>query len=178
MAKLKPREKRTLIIGGVILVLLFVLWFFFLWDNSLLNRWEDLKSKVADRRDTVEKMERLERGYFRLQAQIEEITSRMLDPAKSLAVKGFLEELLQEKAPDADLKRMKTSTNPVHDLYRKTVVSVKVGRITLPELVDYLYNVESSGQALQVNEIQIKNDLRALDRLDVEFTVISASALK
>ena len=37
--KLKKQEKRTLIMGGFAVLLIFLLWYFYLWENSLWNRW-------------------------------------------------------------------------------------------------------------------------------------------
>lgn len=177
MARLKPREKRTLMAGGAVFLVLLLVWYFFLWENSPLSRWREVQEKVVRRDEVLRKMLNLRRKYVLLQGQINEILGRMQGQEAGDSPKGFLEKIVREKAPTAKLERMKARTNPVHDLYRETEVWVKLGRVILPEMVDVLYGVETEGNALKVKELSIEIARKEPDFLDVEFTVISAEPL-
>jgi len=177
MASLKPREKRTLMVGGAVFLVLLLLWYFFIWENSPLSRLREAQDRLVRREEVLRKMLNLRRKYVLLQGKINEILAQMQGREGGDSPKGFLERIVREKAPSAELERMKARTNPVHDLYRETEVEVKLGRMVIPELVDVLYGVEAEGNALKVKELSIELARKSPDFLDVEFTVISAEPL-
>jgi type II secretory pathway component PulM len=177
MARLKPREKRTLVVGGVSLMILMMLWYFFLWDDSLWMRWRSVRDRIELRDSVLRKMKKLRREYLILDQKIGQILARMEDQDQEMARKGFLEKIISENAPGAELNRMTTKVNIIHDLYRETEISVKLSRVNLPELVDVLYGIESEGGSLKLRELAVDIVKKEPDLLDVEFKVITAEPL-
>ncbi len=176
--KLKKREKQTLILGGVGALLVLLLWYIYLWDNSLYNRWSALRSEVTARESVLLKMIGLRGRHQRIQQDITTLTARMAERGGTVSLKGFLEKLIKEQAPAVDLKRMKSRDKTVQDLYRQTFVTVHLGNVTIPELVNILAGMEASAEGMKVRELKIKLGRHSDDRLNVDFTVVSVRPLK
>ena len=176
--KLKKREKRTLILGGIAALLISLIWYIYLWDNSLYNRWSDLRSEVTARESNLLKMIGLRGRHQRIQQDVATVTARMAERGGTASLKGFLEKLIKEQAPAVDLKRMKSQDKTIQDLYRQTFVTVHLGNVTIPELVNILAEIEASAEGMKVRELKIKLGRHSDDHLDVDFTVVSVHALK
>ena len=178
MDKLKPREKRTIIVGGVLLAFLLASWFLFLGESSLWEQYRILKTRVAARQEVYRKMVRLNRKYRIIRKRANDIISRLGSRPEGWTVEGFLENTVQEQAPGAVLKRMKPRSETVHNLYRESSAWVSLGKIALPELVDFLYGVEYSESPLQIRELKIEDEKKFPGLLEVELTVVTAQPLK
>jgi len=172
--KLKKQEKRTLVLGGMAVLIIFLLWFFFLWDDSLYNRWSKLRDEVDSREDILSRVELLRSRYARLQQETGMVTNRMALPGSSASLKGALEKLIKEQAQSVELKRMKSREQNIQDLYRQTFVTVRLEKATIPDLLNILAGIESSPEGMKVMKLEIKLSRKVADTLDVDFTVVSA----
>ena len=163
--------------GGAVLIIL-LLWFFYFSEESLYNNWSKFQDEVNSRENVLYRMKRLRTRNARLQQEMNKLTTRMAEPGSSASVKGFLEKLIKEEAPAVDLKRMKSRDDIVHDLYRKTFVTVHLEKVTIPELLNILSGMESSPEGLKVQRLKVKLSRKVADKLDVEFTVVSARGIE
>lgn len=152
-------------------------WYLFLAENSLWEQYRRRESQVVVRRDVYRKMRRLNRQYRVTRKRAEGIISRLGSRPEGWTVEGFIEKTVHEFAPGATLKRMKPSSETVHDLYRKSSAWVNLGRISLPELVDFLYGVEYGETPLQIRELKIEDEKKSPGLLEVELTVVTAEPL-
>ena len=160
--------------GGIAVLIIALLWFFYLWDDSLYNRWSKLRSEVISREDVLSRMVRLRARYARLQQETRLVTSRLAAPGAATSLKGFLEKLIKEQAPTVDVRRMKSREENIQNLYRQTFLTVHLEKVTIPDLLDILAAMESSSEGLKVQRLEIKLSRKVADKLDVDFTVISA----
>ncbi len=175
---LKKREKRTLIMGGVAAVAIFLLWFFYLSDNSLYNRWVNLGEKVSIQENVLSKMTLLQAKNRRLQQEIGVVTDRMSTAEPGRTLKGFLENLIKEQAPDAKLRRMPSRSSTAEGLYRQTFVTVDLEHVTVPELVNIMAAMESSPEELKVQQLKITLGRSDEESLDAIITAVSAAPVK
>jgi len=175
--KLKKQEKRTLVLGSIAVLIIFLLWFFLLWDNSLYNRWSRLRDEVELQEDILSRVERLRSRYARLQQETGMVTNRMALPGSSASLKGALEKLIKEQAPSVDLKRMKSREQNIQDLYRQTFVTVHLEKVTIPELLNILVGMESSPEGMKARKLEIRLSRKVADKLDVDITIVSARAI-
>ncbi len=72
------------------------------------------------------------------------------------------------------MRRMKSREENIQDLYRQTFLTVHLEKVTIPELLDILAAMESSSEGLKVQRLEIKLSRKVADKLDVDFTVVSA----
>lgn len=163
--------------GGIVVVIIALLWFFYLSDDSLYNRWSTLRTKVISQEDILSRMVRLRARYARLQQETGIVTTRMALPGGSTSLKGFLEKLIKEQAPTVDVRRMKSREKNIQDLYRQTFVTVHLEKVTIPELLNILVGMESSPEGMKVQKLSIKLSRKVASKLDVDFTVVSARGI-
>ncbi len=163
--------------GGIAVLIIAFLWFFYLADDSLYNRWSKLRSEVISREDVLSRMVRLRARYARLQQETGIVTSRMAMPGGNTSLKGFLEKLIKDKAPTVDVSRMKSREKNIQDLYRQTFLTVRLEKVTIPELLDILSEMESSPEGMKVQRLEINLSRKVADKLDVDLTIVSARAI-
>ena len=171
---LKPREKRTVILGGGFLFLMAVLYFFYLSEDSLYNQWTELRNEVAGRREVLARVVRGQVRYRDLRQEIGQITARLAGADREDTLRGYLERLIKESAPTAQLKRMPSRDQTVDDLYRQTQVTIDLENVTIPELVAIMTAMESSNQGISIQGLKVTLSRGGEDRLDAIVTALSA----
>ncbi len=171
---LQPREKRTVILGGVLLFLMAVLYFFVLSENSLYHRYKELQNDVRSRQDVLSRVVRAQVGYRDLTREVGLVTSRLAGADREATLKGYLERLIREEAPSARLKRMPSRDQTVADLYRQTLVTIDLENVTIPELVEIMAAMEASDQGIKVQGLKVTLSRGGEDQLDAIITALAA----
>jgi hypothetical protein len=72
---------------------------------------------------------------------------------------------------------MDPKSTPPNDLYRESVIEVRLQSVNLKELTDYLFKVENSGSFLKIKRLRIKSRTDDPGHLDVSFRVSSFEPL-
>jgi hypothetical protein len=72
---------------------------------------------------------------------------------------------------------MDPKSSPPNDLYKESVIEVRLKNINLKQLVDYLYRVERSSELLKIKRLRIKTRSDNPGYLDVNFRVSSFQPL-
>jgi len=176
---LKEREKKTVLLGGMGVILVILAWFLFLREGSSWNRWLDLSDKVVQREDDLSKIHRLQRSFIKLQARTEKVKRRMADAGKEAVLsRGLVERLVGNKAPTAELKQMKTSSDPIHGIYLETEVKVELAGLSLEQLINLLYALEYEAGPQVIRELMVDLNRKNNDLLDAEITIVAASPLE
>lgn len=171
---LKPREKRTVILGGGFLFLMAVLYFFYLSEDSLYHRWSELRNEVAERQAVLARVVRAQVRYRDLQQEVAQATSRLAGAGREDTLRGYLERLIKEKAPSSRLRRMPSRDQTVADLYRQTQVTIDLEAISISELIEIMAGMESSDQGLKVQGLKVTLNRGGEDQLDAVITAIAA----
>ncbi len=177
MYKLKQREKVTVITGLSVFLVLFLVWFFYFWENSSWNQYQAARRRVQAREELLDQMVRYQRRYNRVQGEIDLIRSRFLLREEGAAIQGLLERTAGEIIPSAELVRMGVRTADIEDLYRETRVIMELQGVSLPELVEFVHRLEAGEFNLRVSGLKIDLNRRNPDLLDVELTVTAVSDL-
>jgi type II secretory pathway component PulM len=176
---LKSREKRTLVIGAVALVLLALGWYLFFWENSLWAHYRNLQAEAVVREGVLRQMLRQERHAATVNSRLDRIKARMQTQGQGPALEEMLDGLVKEKAPSAEVPMMKPeSPQTVEGLYRVNAVEVKLLRVPLSELVDLLYTVDHLTPGLKVRELKIKEDKNDPSLLEAEFVAVAGSPIE
>ncbi len=171
---LKPRERRTVIIGGCLLFLMAALYFFYLSEDSLYNRWTELQDEVRARREVLARVVRNQVRYREFQQEIGRVTAGLAGADREDTLRGFLERLVKEQAPSARLVRMPSRDQTVANLYRQTLVTIDLENVTIPELVGIMSEMEASDQGIKVHGLKVTLSRRDEDRLDAIITALAA----
>ena len=176
---LKPREKKTLAIGGVALVLLALGWYLFFWEDSLWAHYRNLQGEAVAREGILRQMLREERRSSVVAARLERIKAGMQTQGQGPALEEVLDGLGKEKAPSAEVPMMKPEApQTIEGLYRVNAVEVKLLRVPLAELVDLLYTIDHRTPGLKVRELKINEDKNDPTLLEAEFVAVAGSPIE
>jgi general secretion pathway protein M len=164
---LAPRE-RMLLSGVAFLVLLAIVWFGVV--QRLLDYGSRAEERVALAERQLQAMERLRRDFEEVDGRL-----RAVEEAVARGGSGNLRTTLETLATRAPVKieSMEPQSSPANDRYRETKVEVGLKEVTLPQVVRYLHEIESTDQVLSVKTLRIRTRTDNPELLDVTFTVSS-----
>lgn len=150
--RLSPREYLFISIGAF-LVLGTVFW---------LAVYEPVTKKIdlMDRQTTLqskryEEMTKLIRGYSGLKEKLAGVESR-LRRTKGFSILSHLENMAARMDVKDRIVQMKPKQGQTTRFYKEGVVEIKMEKVNLQTLVNYLYQVENSPELLQVKDLKIK----------------------
>jgi general secretion pathway protein M len=86
---------------------------------------------------------------------------------------SFLEKAAGEAEVKASIKYMKPSTSSGTGPYKESMVEMKLEAITLPQLVGYLYRIESPDDLVNIKRISISENKKEQGYLDAILQVIT-----
>ncbi len=168
---LSKRDKRTLMIGGIlagVLLLTFVL------VLPSLERIRALDRALAAERGRLQQVRELHRAILELRDQekeVQEKLERRLSEAFSIA--SVVEGMARESGIMEQVQYLKPEMAKASEKYREASVSLKAGEISPEQLVDFLYRVESSERLLRIRNLQIRTSPKEAGRLDVTLTIFT-----
>jgi len=168
--KLKKREKyflsAAIIIIAVFCVLQFIVFPFF-EKKGRLERGCIAKEKVFNE---ISALSAEYKAYNKRSLKIRDIIEKR---KKGFTLFSFLEKTAGDTAVKDHIKYMKPSELQSAGPYKETMVEIKLEGITLKQLVDYLYRVESSRNAICLKRISIKENKKETGYIDVVLQVVT-----
>lgn len=169
--KLSSRDKRALLVGatlGVILLLIFG------WILPTMDRIRRLDRAVASEAQRVQDVRRLHQALGELaerEARAQEQLKRRSSEAFSVA--SAIEGMARESKIMEQVQYLKPEQAKVSDQYREASVSLKAAELSPEQLVDFIYRVESSDRILRVRNLQIRTNPKEAGKLDVTLTIFT-----
>ena len=164
---LSPRERALVSTVGT-LVILAVLWF------GIAVPVSDSATGATQRVDLSDRQLEL---ALRLRREFDEVQQRLslVETGIQKGVRGNLRTTLETLAQRAEVKidAMEPQVAPASERYRETKVEVTLKKLSLPETVRYLHEIESNDQMLTVKALRIRMRPDKTALLDVTFTVSS-----
>lgn len=164
---LSQREQRVLLGAGV----LFVLMLLYLGVDSVLDGYQKLEDKIVTKRGEVEKLSRLRTQYMEAHRQLEDIKAKLDQMERGFSVLSFIEDLANKENIREKIGSVKPKKIPLNDTYDENIVELNIDNVSLQELVDFIYQVENSGQLLKVKRLRIKTRYDNRDLLNVTLQV-------
>lgn len=164
---LSQREQRVVLGAGA----LFVLMLLYLGVDSVLDSYQKLEDKIVAKRGEVEKIARLRTQYIEAHRQLEEIKTKLDQMERGFSVLSFIEDLANKENIREKIGSVKPKKIPLNDTYDENIVELNIDNVSLRELVDFIYQVENSGQLLKVKRLRIKTRYDNRDLLNVTLQV-------
>jgi Tfp pilus assembly protein PilO len=160
--KVNPREKKLLIVVGIVVALIAGYYFLYMADGSLYNRWKrvnvDLERKEALLSDALRASRqegRLINETFALQARLK-FAERML-PKKGDIPKLMNDIDLMAKESGLTLNSLRPGSLEEREYYKLQPISLRF-KCDLSSLVQLLYKFEKSDRLLDVQSMNITSD--------------------
>ncbi len=174
LASMSDRDRKLLlglIVFAVVAIVGGGIWF-------MGNKLDVLEGKVADRRETLRKIELYAADYAESKAEAD-IIARRIAEHEGTDLSAFLEQVGQKTdvGDRLDSVRQK-STNDDGDLV-ESVYAVKLSKLTQEELANFLYEVESAGYPLRIRTMTVKSRKRGGEitlNVDLDISAFRLSA--
>ena len=167
--KRTPRERQMLALMAIAIGLWLLYWFV---QGLIVGPMAQAKRTIAVREAALMQMRVLQADYRRVQGQVS-----LLDTQIRSGQQGNVLSMLEEMASEVQIKDKITSMDPrsipPNDLYRESVIEVRLQSVNLKELTDYLFKIENSGSFLKIKRLRLKTRSDDPGYLDVTFRVSS-----
>lgn len=124
----------------------------------------------------LEEIVKLRADYQAYQKGSQSIQQAIARRKKGFTLFSFLEEAAGETKVKAHIKYMKPSTSSGTGPYKESMVEMKLEAITLPQLVGYLYRIESPDDIVNIKRISISENKKEQGYLDAILQVITFQA--
>jgi len=170
LQKLEKREKQAVTAGLIFLVCFAV--FHFLVSPLLQARQQTQKALIHKKED-IQKIQRLQENYFKLQTQAVNIEERLQKRSPSFSLFSFIEENATKAKVKEQIHSMTPSTSEGDGALRESRVDLKLERISLQQLVDFLKKIESAEDIVVIRRISIQENGKEDGTLDAVMQIIT-----
>lgn len=168
--QLNKREKIAVSIGGLMLLLYIV--FHFIVFPLAGNRAKLAKNLALREKELVE-MRTMQRRYQELSKQSGSLTSLLAKRDAGFSLFSFLEKNAADSQVKEHIVYMKPSGSPKNELFKQSMVEMKLQAISLKQLVDFLEKTESTENLVGIDKITIQENTKEAATLDVTLKMVS-----
>ena len=168
--RLAKRERYLVSVAACCMALFLVFQFFifpFFENRRRIQR--GLKAKEKG----LEEIVKLRADYQAYQKGSQGIQQAIAMRKKGFTLFSFLEKAAGDAEVKARIKYMKPSVSSGTGPYKESMVEMKLEAITLPQLVGYLYRIESPDDLVNIKRISISENKKEQGYLDAVLQVIT-----
>jgi len=163
MIRLTRRER--LLAGG--LVIFIAAWSLFTAGvKPALARIETLNRVIFQKQQELEKLRARSKEYIFIRDSLENLRTKIASQQKTFELLPFLESLIEECGLAENLVTMRQQVLPIDSNYSGTIVEVRLEKLSLSNLVDFLGKLESSEVLARTKSLYIKRNATNKDLLD------------
>lgn len=171
---LNKREKYYVSIAAGF-VALFVIMQFVVFP--LMDKRNRLRRTVSVNAERLEEMRSLEKEYLTLSAQADLAQTQLNQREAGFSLFSFLDGLVSKIGLKDRISYMKpSSTNTQDARFKLSTVEMKFQAITLEQLTQYLFQVETAGKSAKVKRISITQTSKQEGYVDVVLQVETLEA--
>jgi hypothetical protein len=159
MIRLTRREK-LLVVAVVVLISAWMLFAFAV--KPAIERTETLTRVISEKQDELQKLRTRSNEYIFLRDSLSNLHTKVASQEQEFELLPFLESLIRECGL---VKKVATMKQHVPKYY-ETIVEIRLESLTLRQLVDFFWKVESSEVLARIKSLYIKKNLTNTDLLD------------
>ena len=151
LADMKPRD-RALLLGLVLFVIVMVFAPSIWWMRSGLQTLED---QVADREDTLRRIEILAAENAEAEAEFVALSARLAAKA-DVDISSFMEKAADKVQIREKLDSVRKTTETDDGILQEAVYAVKLSDVSQQELANFLAEVEGSDMPMRIRSFKAK----------------------
>ncbi len=170
IARLSRRE-RLLVGGGLVLVVLLLVWLGLL--EPYLNALKSLDRRIANEERNLVKVEQMQRQILQLQQQLQKVDRRQ--GRRSLFAR--VEDLTEQTGVRQQLQAMRPQPASLQGDYRQQLVEVRLEKLQLGQLVKLLHAIEYRSGGVQVKSLRVKPRFEDRSLLDASMVLMALEKL-
>ncbi len=172
--KLGRRERQLVILAVCSVVVFFLFQFLFF---PFLEKRQDLKRGIRSKEKALEEVVALGAKYRSYKSGSRGLQNILVRRAAGFTLFSFLEKAAGEALVKGHIKYMRPSTLKGTGPYKESMVEMKLEGISLEQLVDYLYRIESPLKVVGIKRISIKENKRDSGYLDAILQVVTLTRI-
>lgn len=169
LAKLSPREKIFLLIGGVASAFIFMFVFLI---SPIQDRTARLSQMIPQKEKELKQFKRFEEEYLFLSGQIKDVEARLPQKNKFSPL-SYLEEIAKKNDVRQNIAYIRSVPAIAQKPYQEIPVEVKVENIPLDKVVPLIDAIEHSPYFLRVKRLNVRTRSSDPKKLDITFVVSS-----
>lgn len=163
MIRLARREKKLAIGLGIFVVL----WSFYaLAISPALERIETLNRVISEKKQELKKVRAISREYAFLNKSLNGFQAQVDAGQDNFQLLPFLESLINECGIAKNVETMKRQVLAIDSNYSEIVVEVRLGNLSIGQLVDFLGKIESSQTRVKTKSVYVKRSMTNKNLLD------------
>jgi general secretion pathway protein M len=170
--KLDKREKQV-VAAGLIFLVCFA--FFHFAVSPLIQARQQTQKALIQRQKDIQKIYQLQEEYRKLQNQAVNIEERLQKRNPGFSLFSFIEEKASKAKVKQQINSMTPSTSEGEGTLQESRVDLKLERLSLQQLVDFLQEIESTENIVVIKRISIQENSREDGTLDAIMQVITFS---
>jgi general secretion pathway protein M len=168
--KLEKREKQA-VTAGLIFLVCFAVFHFLV--SPLLQARQQTQKALLHKKEDIQKISQLQEEYYKLQNQAVNIEGRLQKRNPSFSLFSFIEEKATKAKVKQQINSMTPSTSEGEGALQESRVDLKLERISLQQLVDFLIEIESAKDIVVIKRISIQGNSKEDGALDAVMQVIT-----
>ena len=173
MIQLTSRERVYVAAGGAFLGVVLG-WLAIV--RPYLHAVDNARQRIETGRADLQKMVEMYKTYGQLQARIAD-KERKVQQGGAGTILTALEGVAGQAGVASKIESMEERKKPDNDFFRENSVEVSLRKVTLKELVDYLYQSESAPRLLLVRKLSVSTRFDQKGLLDARVEVSSFEPL-
>ncbi len=167
---LEKREKLVITIGAGVVLALF---FYHLIVSPLMTSRTRLQRTILGKRIELKKIATLQKEYEEVASLVGDIADRVAKRQGDFTLFSFLEKQATAAKVKERVKYMKPSTEEGEGSLQNSLVEMKLEKITLVQLVDFLKLAESTDDVVSIGRISIQESGKEEGLLDVVMQIVT-----
>ena len=167
--KRAPREKVLLQVVGALLALLLIYNLLYL---PLVNLRGDLADKVDSRKRALVEVRAMMRTHDRLRAELAQTEKRTV-PGRDFSLFSVVEQALTKSVGRDKIGSITPADHSVPGGLTQYTVSVQLSGISLAQVVDALYGVQTLSLPVSISSLQIREHAQNSRSYDIEMTCMA-----
>ncbi|HUO04301.1 MAG TPA: type II secretion system protein GspM [Candidatus Binataceae bacterium] len=169
--KLEPREKVLVRIAGGLVTILFVYNFMFL---PIMNFASGLQDRIIQRQTDVLMVRRLSTNYAQMKAELKVAEHNTIPSVSNFSLFSVLEGTLTTSVGREKIASITPGSNrKLPDGFLEYSVELKLENVTLAQLTDALYGINTLKEPVGVETIRIQRRTQDTHSYDVDLTCVA-----
>ena len=167
LADMRPRDRNLfigLVVFGMVAIVSGTIW----WMRSSI---QELESRVADRGDTLRRIELLAAENAEAEAEFTAL-AQQLAQHKGVDVSSFLEKAADKVQIREKLDSVRKTTETDDGIIMESAYAVKLSQVSQPELAKFLAEVEGSDMPMRIRSFKVRlRKRKGESSLDVDMDI-------
>ncbi len=171
---MNSREQTMALVGAIVVLVLIII----LPVTIASSRISRLDRDVVQGHRQLKDIMRAIESYEQRRAELAQ-TQQLLSGGFDSSISSTLESLAERNDIKDRIDSLKEKASAPSEIYDESSVDVRLKRVSLPKLIDYLYAIENDpDKLLRLKKLTIKSRFDKKQELDVSFTVSSYRLLE